>query len=152
MSDCLFCRIARKETPAVVLHEDDQLLAFLDIGPIREGHTQIIPKAHFDTFDVLPSELAAQILDLGQQLARRMKEIFGVDRVAFLFTGGDVPHAHAHVVPLKEKTDITSAQYIVERTVVTWDSSHLLVERPTLERVRDRLAFIAAPPSVRRQI
>ena len=45
MSDnCLFCRIARHEIPAHVVHEDDRLLAFLDIHPVRPGHTLIIPK------------------------------------------------------------------------------------------------------------
>lgn len=144
MTDCLFCRIARKDAPAVFLHEDADLVAFLDIGPIREGHTQIIPKQHYDTFEVLPRAVAARMVDLGQQLGRRMKDVFGVQRVAFLFTGGDVPHAHAHVVPLHEKTDITSAQYIVATQPLTWSSSHLLVEQRELERVRERLAFRAA--------
>src|SRR5689334_17477848 len=137
MTNCLFCRLVRKEIEAVVLHEDEQLLAFLDISPIRDGHTQIIPKVHYDTFELLPLELAARIMNLGQQLGRRMKEVFGVERVAFLFTGGDVPHAHAHVVPLHEKTDITSARYIVAPKEVTWSGSHLLSERAALERVRD---------------
>jgi histidine triad (HIT) family protein len=143
MSDCLFCRIASKEQDAVILYEDARLLAFLDIGPIREGHTQIIPKDHYDTFEALPPGLAASILALGQQLGRRMKEVFAVERVGFLFTGGDVPHAHAHVVPLHEKTDITSARYIIAPQDVTWGSSHLRVEQGDLERVKDRLGFPA---------
>jgi catechol 2,3-dioxygenase-like lactoylglutathione lyase family enzyme len=68
---------------------------------------------HYETFDVIPPELAGRIVALGQDLARRMKAAYGVERVAFLFTGGDVPHAHAHVVPMHEKTDVTSARYVV---------------------------------------
>lgn len=135
--------MVRKEVEAVILHEDEQLLVFLDISPIRDGHTQIIPKTHYDTFELLPPELAARIIHLGQQLGRRMKAVFGVERVAFLFTGGDVPHAHAHVIPLHEKTDITSARYIVAPKEVTWSSSHLWSERAALERVRDQLGFVA---------
>jgi histidine triad (HIT) family protein len=141
MSDCVFCGIARKDVSAVILHEDADLIAFLDIAPVREGHTQIIPKKHVDTFELLPTQLAATMVHLGQQLARRMKDVFGVDRVAFVFTGGDVPHAHAHVVPLHEKTDITSARYIVGAPSLTWGTSHLVVERRDLERVRDILDF-----------
>ena len=51
---------------------------------------------------------------LGQRLAKAQKRIYGVQRVAFMFTGGDIAHAHAHIVPLVEKTDITSRRYIVE--------------------------------------
>jgi histidine triad (HIT) family protein len=144
MLDCLFCRIASHDVEAVVLHEDEELMAFLDIGPIRPGHTQIIPKSHVATFELLPGSLAARMVHLGQQLARRMKEVFGVERVAFLFTGGDVPHAHAHVVPLHEKTDVTSGRYIMAPADITWGSAHLVTDTATLRRVRDQLAFTAA--------
>lgn len=62
---CLFCRIGRGEIPAHVIHEDDQVLAFLDIGPIRTGHVQIIPRAHHPYFEELPEGLAATIMVLG---------------------------------------------------------------------------------------
>ena len=138
---CLFCGIAAGEIEAVVLYEDAEVIAFLDIGPIRPGHTQIIPRQHVETFERLPPALAARILLLGQQLAQRMKAVYQVERVAFLFTGGDVPHAHAHVVPMHSKADITSARYIVEPEGLRMSADHLLVDRPTLLRVREELAF-----------
>ncbi|MER9200737.1 hypothetical protein NKJ28_23470 [Mesorhizobium sp. M0145] len=52
---------------------------------------------------------------LGQKIARAQKRLYGVERVAFLFAGGDVPHAHDHVVPMVENTDITSRRYIKEK-------------------------------------
>lgn len=141
MEDCVFCKIANGALPAVVLHEDGELVAFLDQGPIRPGHTQIIPRAHIPTFEMLPAPLAAKIVALGQQLAQRMKDVYGVERVAFLFTGGDVTHVHAHVVPMHQKTDITSARYIVAPSDVTWDADHLVVSREALVAERERLAF-----------
>ncbi len=93
---------------------DDHVLAFLDWGPIRPGHTQIITRAHHATFETTPPDLAARILALGQRIARAQKRLYGVDRVAFLFSGGDIAHTHAHIVPMVEKTDITSRQYIAE--------------------------------------
>jgi histidine triad (HIT) family protein len=140
VTDCLFCRIAHRKLEVVVLHEDADLMAFLDIAPIRTGHTQIIPKAHVATFELLAPALAGRMIVLGQQFAQRMKAVYAVDRVAFLFTGGDVAHAHAHVVPMHEKTDITSARYIVHPKEVTWGSSHLQADRATLLRVKDELA------------
>jgi histidine triad (HIT) family protein len=144
MDDCVFCRIATGALPAVILHQDAELVAFLDRGPIRPGHTQIIPRAHVPTFEMLPATLAAKIVALGQQLAQRMKDVYDVERVAFLFTGGDVAHVHAHVVPMHQKTDITSARYIVAPSEMVWGSEHLLVDRAALLAERQRLAF--SPP------
>jgi diadenosine tetraphosphate (Ap4A) HIT family hydrolase/catechol 2,3-dioxygenase-like lactoylglutathione lyase family enzyme len=136
---CVFCRIAGRELDAVRLHDDDELTAFLDLHPVRPGHTLIIPKAHVATFDELPEALAARILTLGQTLARRMKTVYGVERVAFLFTGGDVAHAHAHVFPMHEKTEVTSARYVVGPADVRFGSDHLRADRASLERERDAL-------------
>jgi histidine triad (HIT) family protein len=115
--ECLFCRIAAGSIPAHIVHEDELVIAFLDIGPIRPGHTQIIPRQHFDYFEDLPDEIAARILQIGQRLAKSMKALYGVDRVGFVFTGGDIAHAHAHVVPMHEPTDITSRRYITNAEV-----------------------------------
>lgn len=114
MAECLFCRIGQGDSPAHIVAETDTLLAFLDLGQIRPGHTMIIPKAHYDYFDDLPADLATEIITMGQQIARAQKALTGAPRVAFFFTGGDIPHVHAHVTPMMEKTDITSRRYIAE--------------------------------------
>ena len=100
---------------AHVVQEDEHVLAFLDNFPIRPGHVQIIPRAHYPYFDDLPPELAARIVAVGQRLAKGLKSLEGVERVGFLFSGGDIAHVHAHVVPFHAKTDITSRRYIAER-------------------------------------
>ena len=129
------------EIPSVRIHEDGEVIAFLDIAPMRPGHTVIVPRSHVETYEQLPAALANHILALGQQLGRRMKQLYKVERVAFFFTGTDVAHAHAHVVPIHEKTDVTSARYLVSREKVAWSSEHLRVDAETLKRVRDELAF-----------
>jgi histidine triad (HIT) family protein len=116
MSDnCLFCRIARHEIPAHVIHEDERLLAFLDIQPVRPGHTLIIPKQHYPYYEDMPADLAGNILNLGQKLGRHMKRLYGVERVGFAFTGIHVAHAHAHVIPMHHPQDVTSTQYIEQQ-------------------------------------
>ena len=114
---CLFCRIAQRQCPAHIVYEDDHVVAFLDIGPIRPGHVQIIPRDHYPTFDDLTAELASRIIILGQRLARILKATHQVSRAAFVFTGNDVAHAHAHVLPLHAATDITSRRYIAEEQI-----------------------------------
>jgi len=114
---CLFCAIATGRAPAHIVYESPNILAFLDIAPIRTGHVQIITKEHYPYFDDLPPALAAEIVEAGQRLAKALKLTQGVNRVSFLFTGGDVPHVHAHVVPMVAPTDITSRRYIAEEKI-----------------------------------
>lgn len=109
---CIFCRIARGELPAHRVHEDDLVLAFLDLNPIREGHTLVIPKDHHVWFEDLPQATAARIMTVAQDLARAMKAEWQVERVAFFYTGIHVPHAHAHVVPMHHVHDVTSLAYM----------------------------------------
>jgi histidine triad (HIT) family protein len=117
MQSCLFCAIARGDTPSHRVCETDDLVAFLDIHPIRPGHTLIVPRAHHDYFDDLPARLAGDIVTLGQRLAREMKTIYGAPRVGFAFMGFDIPHAHAHVMPVFERDDITSRRAIAEEKI-----------------------------------
>ena len=79
-------------------------------APLPQGERE-------DCFDELPAELAARILHLGQRIAGAQKRRYGVERAAFFFTGGDFPHVHAHVVPMVEKTDVTSRRYIAEESL-----------------------------------
>lgn len=117
MQTCLFCAIARGDIPSHRICESDDLVAFLDIHPIRTGHALIVPKAHHDYFDDLPANLAGDIVVLGQKLGRAMKMLYGAPRVGFAFMGFDVPHAHAHVMPVFERDDITSRRAIVEEKI-----------------------------------
>ncbi|WP_288948699.1 HIT family protein [uncultured Paracoccus sp.] len=113
MSDaCLFCRIARGDLPAHRVYEDDQILAFLDLHPIRPGHCLIIPKEHHPFFEDLPEALATRITTCAQRLARYMKVLYPVRRVALFYTGIHVAHAHAHVVPMHHEHDVSSQAYL----------------------------------------
>jgi histidine triad (HIT) family protein len=134
---CVFCRIAKGELAAHLVHEGEHFLAFLDICPIRPGHTQIISKPHFDYFEDLPGAVATSIVLFGQKLAAAMKRRYHVSRVAFMFTGGDIAHAHAHVVPMHENTDITSRRYILE-------------DRLTFRPARPMPIFLSPRPSSRK--
>ncbi|MEI4196402.1 HIT family protein [Roseovarius sp. E0-M6] len=108
---CAFCGIADGVFSACRVWEDPEFLVFLDRNPIRPGHMQLITKAHYSYFDDLPTPLASGFIAAGQMLARRLKAIYEVTRVGFVCTGGDIAHCHAHIVPLHEKTDVTSLRY-----------------------------------------
>ena len=117
MTKCIFCKIAAGTTWASILFEDDDFVVFADNEAVRPGHMQIIPRVHFPYFDLLPENLARKIVIVGQRVAKAQKLAYGVERCAFLFTGGDIPHAHAHVYPIHHKHDVTSRRYIVEQNI-----------------------------------
>ncbi|GAB4352735.1 MAG: HIT family protein [Kiloniellaceae bacterium] len=144
---CLFCAIAAGRAPAYIVYQDDRLVAFLDTAPIRPGHLQIVPRDHHLTFDALPPDLAAAVLHLGQRFAGVQRRLYGVERVGFLFTGGDIPHAHAHVVPLVSAGDITSRRYIAEPKI-TFQAPPPVREADltaTAQALRGGLAAAAGP-------
>ena len=114
---CVFCAIANGQLPASITHQDADFLAIPDIGQIRRGHTLIFPREHVETFEQMAPQPAARLMHLGQRIAKVQKQLYGADRVGFLLTGGDVPHVHAHLVPMVEKTDLTSRRYIQEQTL-----------------------------------
>ena len=72
-AQCLFCRIGQREVEAHIVYEDERLIAFLDRGPIRPGHTQIVPREHFPYFDDAPAELSGRDRD-GRAAARARHE------------------------------------------------------------------------------
>lgn len=112
MSDCLFCRIGAGLLPAHKIWEDEDILAFLDLHPIRRGHTLVIPKAHHVWFEDLPEALATRMMRCAQSVARAMKPLYGVERVGLFYTGIHVAHVHAHLVPMHDTHDVTSAAYL----------------------------------------
>ena len=111
LAGCPFCDIAAGQAEAAIIQTTPTLIAFADHAPIRPGHIQIIPRTHVETFEQLPDGLAGEIVGLGQRIARVLKRHFGVIRVGFVFTGNEVAHVHAHLIPLHEATDVTSLRF-----------------------------------------
>lgn len=104
MSDCIFCKIVRGELPAEKIYEDDQVLAFMDIGPIIKGHALVIPKSHYDPITAVPPALLGRIMAVVQQVARAHFDGLKADGVNIHQTNGAaagqvVPHVHFHVIP-----------------------------------------------------
>ena len=104
MADCIFCKIVAGEIPCSKVLETDDLLAFLDIGPVNKGHTLLIPKAHYETLDQTPGEVMAKLgLVLPKLcaavLAAAEAEGFNVFQTNRACAGQEVPHVHFHIVP-----------------------------------------------------
>jgi len=101
----IFTKIIRREIPAHIVAENDQYLAFLDIGPLTEGHTLVIPKVEIDyIFDLDDSVLSGLHL-FSSKVATALKSVTGCKRVAVVVLGMEVPHAHVHLIPMNKMSD-----------------------------------------------
>ena len=102
MTDCVFCAIVAGETPADVVLEDPDFLAFLDRRPVFKGHALLVPREHHVTLPDLPARLRDGFLAHAQRLATAMVDGLGAQGsfVAMNNTvSQSVPHLHCHVVP-----------------------------------------------------
>ena len=102
----IFTRIVRGEIPCHKVAEDDRFLAFLDINPLREGHTLVIPKVEVDKFFDLPVEVLSGIMPFAQEVARKIAKVVPCKRIGVSVIGLEVPHAHVHLIPIDHLIDM----------------------------------------------
>ena len=104
MSNCIFCKIIAKEIPATVVYEDDDVLVFMDIGPIIKGHALVVSKKHHDPVTETPDDVLAKLHLTAKRIARAQLNGLGADGVNIMQNNGtaagqEVPHIHVHVIP-----------------------------------------------------
>ena len=102
----IFTRIVNGEIPCHKVAEDDNYLAFLDISPLTEGHTLVIPKREVDYIFDLDDETLAGMMLFAKRVAARQKQVLDCTRVAVVVLGLEVPHAHIHLIPIKSESDV----------------------------------------------
>nr|WP_321407481.1 HIT family protein [uncultured Carboxylicivirga sp.] len=103
----IFTRIVNGEIPCYKIAEDDRFFAFLDINPLSEGHTLVIPKQETDYLFDLEDELLADMTVFAKKIALAQKKVIECKRVGVAVLGLEVPHAHIHLVPLQAETDLS---------------------------------------------
>ncbi len=102
----IFTRIIKGEIPAYRIAEDDLFLAFLDINPLREGHTLVIPKIETDHFFDLEEKYLSGILVFSKPIAHAIELSFDCNRCGISVVGLEVPHAHLHLIPINQVSDM----------------------------------------------
>ncbi|MBK9275657.1 MAG: HIT family protein [Flavobacteriales bacterium] len=112
----IFTRIIRGEIPCHKVGEDDRFLAFLDIGPLRDGHTLVVPKLEVDRFLDLPDDLLAGVMPFAKEVGARIQRVVPCDRIGLCVIGLEVPHAHLHLVPLDRMSDMDFTRPKLRRT------------------------------------
>ncbi len=102
----IFCKIVAGEIPAHKVYEDDKYLAFLEINPIRLGHTILIPKEHYSTVYEIPDGLYAEYFLKAKELSTAVKTAAGAEKCGLVVAGFDLDHAHIHLLPMDTTEDI----------------------------------------------
>ena len=105
--DCVFCKIAGREIPSRIIFENDFTLAFLDIFPISQGHTIIIPKNHYsnieDISDFELSEVYKTVKNLAIRIHKNLKiDAYNILQNNFIAAGQVINHFHVHIIPRNE--------------------------------------------------
>lgn len=102
----IFTKIAAGEIPSYKCAENDKFYAFLDISPVAKGHTLVIPRKEVDyIFDMEDGDLAKFEI-FAKKVAKAIKAAFPCKKVAQVVLGLEVPHAHIHLIPMNNETDV----------------------------------------------
>jgi histidine triad (HIT) family protein len=107
MNNCIFCKIIKKEISCTKIYEDESFFAFLDIQPVSDGHTLIIPKKHIVWMQEADDETIAEIFKLTKKLMLAIKNGIKCDYVQVGIVGKDVPHFHIHLIPRYLKDNLS---------------------------------------------
>ncbi len=107
MENCIFCKIAKGEIPCMKIWENEKYLAFLDINPVTEGMTLVIPKEHKDSrvFKNGNSDIC-EIMSASKEVSEILENKLNIERVGLIFEGAEVDHLHAKLIPIKDGENI----------------------------------------------
>ncbi len=101
---CVFCKMVAGQIPVTKIYEDEVILSFLDIGPLSDGHTLVIPKQHYEKLHECPSELLGQVGSRLGRIAKAVSAAMDSDGYNVLCNNGSaagqlVGHVHFHIIP-----------------------------------------------------
>ncbi|MFH1802760.1 MAG: HIT family protein [archaeon] len=120
MTECIFCKIAKKELESAIVYEDDKFIAFLDNCPNAKGMTLVITKSHYDSYVFnLPEGAYSELLNTSKKVAKILEKGLKVKRVAMVFEGQGVNHIHTKLYPMHNVNtekfgELSKGQYFEE--------------------------------------
>ncbi|KGN82063.1 HIT family hydrolase [Porphyromonadaceae bacterium COT-184 OH4590] len=103
----IFSRIIAGEIPCFKVAEDENCFAFLDINPIAEGHTLVVPKKEVDYLFDLDDTNYLRLMAFAKKVSKAIKNSVECKRVGVAVLGMEVPHAHIHLIPLQKESDLS---------------------------------------------
>lgn len=105
----IFTKILKKEIPSYKIAENEKFYAFLDVSPLQEGHTLVIPKKEIDYIFDIEDDLLSEMIVFAKEVSKKIKTAFPCNRVGMAVIGLEVPHAHIHLIPINSMNDMNFA-------------------------------------------
>jgi histidine triad (HIT) family protein len=105
----IFTRIIQGDLPGRFVWQDDRVVAFLTISPVKPGHTLVVPREEIDHWIDMEQDLARHVMDVCVAVGQAIQQAFGPLRVGQSIVGLEVPHVHVHLIPINEMADINFA-------------------------------------------
>ena len=112
----IFSKIIRGEIPSYKIRENEKIYAFLDVYPLREGHTLVIPKVEVNRLFDLGDDYLAEMLVFAKPIAHAIEKSFRCNRCGITVIGLEVPHAHMHLIPINSANDLNFTQSKIKVT------------------------------------
>jgi len=122
----IFTKIVNGEIPCYKIAETENCLAFLDVLPLRAGHTLVIPKKEVDNYYDLEDDLFQEVNALAKRVSAAIKKSVPCSRVGVAVIGLEVPHAHVHLVPINSLSDL---DFTKERAKFTQEEFNSLAKQ-----------------------
>ncbi len=110
MQESIFTKIVNGEIPSFKIAETDNFLAFLDVMPLRKGHTLVIPKKQVDYIYDLDDNVLSELFVFSKKVAKKIESKISCKRIGVSVIGLEVPHAHIHLIPIDSVADIDFSQ------------------------------------------
>ena len=102
----IFTKIIKGELPSFKIFENDLVLAFLNIRPVKPGHTLVVPKVEVDYFVDVPEPYYSEVFQIAKKISPAIQKASGAKRIATTAIGLEVPHFHYHLVPIDKIADL----------------------------------------------
>ncbi len=101
----IFTRIINGEIPGRFVYEDDEVVAFLTIEPMTQGHTLVVPRAEIDQWHDIDRAVFGRVMAVAQLIGKAVCRTFDTERAGLIIAGLEVPHLHVHVFPARNLSD-----------------------------------------------
>lgn len=124
----VFTKIINGEIPGRFVYEDKQIVAFLTIEPMTQGHALVVPRAEIDQWQNLDPAVFSRVMEVSQLIGKAVCLAFGADRAGVIIAGLEVPHLHVHVFPARDLSDFGFANVDRSPTAESLDEAQTKIK------------------------